>query len=54
MVKPLGRHVQYSVTFAVAEDRFEPQPGTFIFQKLSHLKTSLYILSKLVECTLNK
>ena len=27
MVKPLGRHVQYSVTFAVAEDRFEPRPG---------------------------
>ena len=27
MVKPLGCHVQYSVTFAVAEDRFEPRPG---------------------------
>ena len=27
MVKPLGRHVQYSVTFGVAEDRFEPRPG---------------------------
>ena len=27
MVRPLGRHVQWSVTFAVAEDRFEPQPG---------------------------
>ena len=26
MVKPLGRHVQYSVTFAVAEDRFKPWP----------------------------
>jgi len=27
MVRPLGRHVQYSVTIAVAEDRFEPGPG---------------------------
>jgi len=27
MVKPLGRHVQYSVTFAVTEDQFEPRPG---------------------------
>ena len=27
VVKPLWRHVQYSVTFAVAEDRFEPRPA---------------------------
>jgi len=27
VVTSLGRHVQLSVTFAVAEVRFEPQPG---------------------------
>ena len=27
VVKPLGRHVQYSMPFAVAGVRFEPQPG---------------------------
>jgi len=27
VVKSLGRHVQYSVTFAVAGVRFDPQPG---------------------------
>ena len=27
MVKALGRHVQQSVMFAVAQDQFEPRPG---------------------------
>ena len=38
MVKPLGRHVQYSVTFAVAEDRFEPRPGRVRLLKKNYFK----------------
>ena len=32
--KTLGRHVQYSVTFAVAEDRFEPRPGRIRLKRI--------------------
>jgi len=38
MVKPLGCHVQYSVTFAVAEDRFEPRPGHVRLLKKNYFK----------------
>ena len=38
MVIPLGRHVQWSVTFAVAEDRFEPRPGRVRLLKKNYFK----------------
>jgi len=38
MVKPLGRHVQQSVVFAVAEDRFEPRPGCIRLLKKNYFK----------------
>jgi len=38
MVKPHGHHVQQSVTFAVAEDRFEPQPGRVRLLKKNYFK----------------
>jgi len=38
MVKPLGRHVQQSMTFAVAEDRFQPRLGRVRLLKKNYFK----------------
>jgi len=38
MVKPLGHHVQYSVTFEVAQDRLEPRPGRIRLLKKNYFK----------------